>query len=148
MITTTRVVQTMQPCRQCDEDHYLRLADGSLHCLNCSGPVTEDNPKTNIRTVYRFEEPRWRRKTQQERPEPKASKKRRYTYTQSEETASSLSSTTSDDWALFHLRPTAPRALLDAAYRELSKIHHPDKGGDIVMMQKLNAAYLRLKTTY
>src|SRR5262249_22763061 len=45
-----------------------------------------------------------------------------------------------------HLLPTAPPELVKAAHRELVKLHHPDRGGDLETMQKVNAAYDLLKT--
>lgn len=45
-----------------------------------------------------------------------------------------------DAWAVLHLRPTAPPELVDAAYRCLARLHHPDAGGDTVTMQRINGA--------
>ena len=44
-----------------------------------------------------------------------------------------------------HLLPSAPEDLVKAAYRTLSKLHHPDVGGATSAMQQLNEAYNRLK---
>ncbi len=41
---------------------------------------------------------------------------------------------------VLHLQPTAPPELVDAAYKTLSRLHHPDQGGDTETMQRLNAA--------
>jgi len=40
-----------------------------------------------------------------------------------------------------HLKPTAPPELVDAAYRCLAKLHHPDKGGDPDIMRALTEAH-------
>lgn len=55
--------------------------------------------------------------------------------------------TKSDDgaYAVLFVRNNAPAAVIKAAYRALSVIYHPDKGGDVEMMQRLNAAYDELK---
>lgn len=47
----------------------------------------------------------------------------------------------SELYATLHLLSTAPEELIKAAYKALSKIHHPDVGGDLVKMQEINAAY-------
>jgi hypothetical protein len=44
-----------------------------------------------------------------------------------------------------YLTPDAPADRVKAAYRTLCKIHHPDAGGSNGAMQKLNAAYERIK---
>jgi hypothetical protein len=38
-----------------------------------------------------------------------------------------------------------PPEIIVICYRELSKRHHPDRGGDTAAMQKINAAFDRLK---
>lgn len=43
------------------------------------------------------------------------------------------------------LLPTAPNALVRVAYRELAKLHHPDRGGDTAAMQKINRAFETLQ---
>ena len=48
---------------------------------------------------------------------------------------------TDPDYAALHLLPTAPDPLVDAAYRCLARLHHPDAGGDTTAMQQLNAAH-------
>ena len=45
-----------------------------------------------------------------------------------------------------HLAPSAPPEVLDAAYRALARLHHPDLGGSNAAMQRLNAAYDALRT--
>lgn len=49
-----------------------------------------------------------------------------------------------NDYALLHLRDTAPRAIVDAAYRVLVKMYHPDKGGDSDKLRGINEAYHRI----
>jgi len=48
-------------------------------------------------------------------------------------------------YAALHLLPTAPPALVKAAYRTLATLHHPDRGGDTATMQRVNAAYAQLE---
>ncbi len=48
-------------------------------------------------------------------------------------------------FAALCLLPSAPAPLIKAAYRELAKLNHPDKGGDVVVMQKVNTAFEVLK---
>ena len=38
----------------------------------------------------------------------------------------------------------APREVVEAAYKALARLHHPDKGGDTKTMQAINAAYDRI----
>jgi hypothetical protein len=45
-----------------------------------------------------------------------------------------------DAFVVLHLRPTAPPELIDAAYRCLAKLHHPDRGGSHDQMLALTAA--------
>jgi hypothetical protein len=45
-----------------------------------------------------------------------------------------------DDFSTLHLLPAAPQEVIDAAYRALAKIHHPDMGGDAAMMRRLTEA--------
>jgi hypothetical protein len=47
-------------------------------------------------------------------------------------------------FAALHLLPSAPAALVRAAYKCLAAIHHPDKGGDEGVMKHVNAAYKQL----
>jgi hypothetical protein len=49
--------------------------------------------------------------------------------------------TSADAYAALFLLPQAPPEVVKAAYRALSLKHHPDRQGDVVEMQKLNAAY-------
>jgi len=47
----------------------------------------------------------------------------------------------SPDWArVLHVQPDAPLEVVEAAYRALSKIYHPDLGGDAEKMRELNEA--------
>lgn len=46
-----------------------------------------------------------------------------------------------DAWAKLGLLPNAPLQLVQAAYRALSMIHHPDHGGDPAKMQEINLAH-------
>lgn len=50
-----------------------------------------------------------------------------------------------EPWASLHLLPTAPRPVVDAAYRAMARIAHPDLGGDADRMKRINAAYEQLK---
>lgn len=50
-----------------------------------------------------------------------------------------------DPYRALHLLPTAPPELVKSAYRTLSKLNHPDHGGDTVAMQQLNGAYAELQ---
>jgi hypothetical protein len=49
-----------------------------------------------------------------------------------------------DPYRVLHLLPTAPPELVKAAYRTLSKVHHPDHGGDELSMKRLNRAFEKL----
>jgi len=42
--------------------------------------------------------------------------------------------------------PAAPPEVVKAAYRALSKLYHPDKGGDTTTMQRINEAYSHLES--
>lgn len=41
---------------------------------------------------------------------------------------------------VLHLQPTAPPELVESAYKCLSRLYHPDAGGDGATMQAINAA--------
>lgn len=44
-------------------------------------------------------------------------------------------------WAkILYIQPDAPREVVEAAYRALSKKYHPDRGGNEVSMKELNDA--------
>lgn len=44
-------------------------------------------------------------------------------------------------YATLHLATSAPEAVIKAAHRALSLMHHPDRGGDLEQMKRVNAAY-------
>jgi hypothetical protein len=46
---------------------------------------------------------------------------------------------------VLHLRETAPIELIEASYRDLARLHHPDAGGTHEAMQAINTAYVQLK---
>lgn len=48
--------------------------------------------------------------------------------------------TREDPYVILHLRPTAPPELVDAAYKCLARLTHPDRGGDHDTMVRLNEA--------
>ena len=48
---------------------------------------------------------------------------------------------TEEPYAVLHLRPSAPRAIIDAAFRTLAKTLHPDVGGDAEEFKRVQAAY-------
>jgi len=47
---------------------------------------------------------------------------------------------------VLHLRPTAPPELVDAAYKCLARLHHPDRGGSTATMQAINAAAEQIRS--
>jgi hypothetical protein len=47
-------------------------------------------------------------------------------------------------WETLYLIPTAPARIVDTVYRELMRMHHPDKGGNVLLCQRINAAYAAL----
>ena len=51
---------------------------------------------------------------------------------------------TEDPYEVLHLRPTAPQAIIKAAFRELVKELHPDHGGDAEQFKRVNDAYHKL----
>jgi hypothetical protein len=46
---------------------------------------------------------------------------------------------------VLHLRESAPPELIQAAYKTLARLAHPDTGGDTLAMQRINRAYDDLK---
>lgn len=50
-----------------------------------------------------------------------------------------------DPYEVLGIRPDAPMAIVDAAYRALAKTTHSDVGGDDEEMKELNAALERIK---
>ncbi|MBW3041184.1 J domain-containing protein [Prochlorococcus marinus] len=55
---------------------------------------------------------------------------------------------TSDPYQILKVHPKTNLQDIKKAYRELVKIHHPDKGGDIKVMLEINAAWEILKTKH
>lgn len=51
----------------------------------------------------------------------------------------------SGPWAILHLANDAPPELVEAAYRALVKLHHPDRGGNADRMKAINAAMDQLR---
>ena len=49
-------------------------------------------------------------------------------------------------YSVLHLMPSAPMEVVEASFRQLSKLYHPDAGGNEQMMQKLAQAYNAIKT--
>lgn len=49
---------------------------------------------------------------------------------------------------LLHLQPSAPWSVVKAAYKALCLEHHPDRGGSVETLQKINAAYAQLQKKY
>lgn len=50
-------------------------------------------------------------------------------------------------YADLHLLPSAPPELVAAAYRCLAKLCHPDRGGSVTDMQRINAAMSLIQNT-
>jgi hypothetical protein len=50
------------------------------------------------------------------------------------------------DHRALYVCQSAPPEVVRAAYRALSRTHHPDAGGDLVSMQRLNDAYERIQS--
>ena len=50
-----------------------------------------------------------------------------------------------DPYQILKVRPSSKLADIKKAYRELVKIHHPDRGGDAKVMLEINAAWEILK---
>lgn len=48
--------------------------------------------------------------------------------------------TIADAFAVLHLRSDAPIELVQGARRVLSRLHHPDLGGDLAAMKRINVA--------
>ncbi len=51
----------------------------------------------------------------------------------------------SDHFRVLHLRETAPVELVEASYRVLARLYHPDRGGTHEAMQAINGAYAALR---
>jgi len=65
---------------------------------------------------------------------------------QDEQTTKITSKVISDPYAVLHLRPTAPPAIIKAAWRELAKLLHPDHGGNSEEFLRAKEAYEILTT--
>jgi curved DNA-binding protein CbpA len=50
-----------------------------------------------------------------------------------------------DPWEVLGIRPDAPLAIAEAAYREATKTAHPDRGGTDEAMAELNAAIEKVR---
>jgi hypothetical protein len=50
-----------------------------------------------------------------------------------------------DHFRVLHLRETAPVQLIEASYRILARLNHPDAGGSTEVMQAINGAYTTLR---
>jgi hypothetical protein len=46
-----------------------------------------------------------------------------------------------ESYRMLHLLPSAPAELVKAAHKIMAKLNHPDLGGDIDTMQRINAAF-------
>lgn len=44
-----------------------------------------------------------------------------------------------------HVLESAPWPVVEAAYKALARLNHPDRGGSTAAMQKINAAFAQLK---
>jgi hypothetical protein len=53
--------------------------------------------------------------------------------------------TATDAFATLYLLPNAPPEVVRASYKALAQLVHPDKGGDVRAMQRINEAYERLR---
>ncbi len=52
-----------------------------------------------------------------------------------------------DPFAVMHLLPTAPQVMIEAAWKALAKLHHPDSGGNEEEFKRVSDAYQRIKKT-
>ena len=50
-----------------------------------------------------------------------------------------------EDFSILYLLPSAPKAIVDAVWKQIIKMHHPDKGGDADEFQRYKSAYYRLR---
>lgn len=50
------------------------------------------------------------------------------------------------EYATLYVIPDAPPEVVKAAYRALSKLYHPDRGGDGAAMQRINEAYSQIES--
>jgi hypothetical protein len=49
-----------------------------------------------------------------------------------------------DPFEVLGIRPDAPEEVMEAAYKGLAKVHHPDKGGDPEVFKEVQDAYERI----
>jgi hypothetical protein len=49
------------------------------------------------------------------------------------------------EYTILHLLPSAPPELVETAYKCLSRMHHPDRGGTTEKMQELNSAVATIR---
>lgn len=54
---------------------------------------------------------------------------------------------TEEPYSVMHLLPTAPKAIVDAAWKALARLHHPDMGGDEEQFKRISAAYEKIKNS-
>src|SRR6478609_296376 len=50
-----------------------------------------------------------------------------------------------NDYAALYVTSDAPAEVIRAAYKALALLHHPDNGGNLTTMQKINGAFTSLK---
>ncbi len=65
----------------------------------------------------------------------------RQIHTSEKLSAIKLSAPIADPYAVLHLLPTAPPAIIKAAWRELAKLLHPDHGGNSEQFRRAKEAY-------
>jgi hypothetical protein len=53
--------------------------------------------------------------------------------------------TSDPTYAELHLLPSAPWPVVEAVYRAMARMNHPDKGGDCEQMKRVNLAYESLQ---
>jgi len=46
-----------------------------------------------------------------------------------------------DAYLMLHLLPSAPLEVVKASHKALTRLHHPDRGGEVGMLQVINAAF-------
>lgn len=62
--------------------------------------------------------------------------------------SSHLTSRTTNPYAALRVAPGAPWSEVKQRFHELSRLYHPDRGGDAEQMKRLSAAYARLRIIY
>lgn len=58
--------------------------------------------------------------------------------------SSGMATIEEDPWAVLHLRPGAPQAIIKAVWKVMAAELHPDRGGDEAQFIKVKAAYEKL----